>query len=58
MDEREKVCILCGAKEVMTGYICTACQERIQQEAVDQREKMLRSTGFNGAVPDTSSSKG
>jgi hypothetical protein len=40
MNEREKVCILCGKKEVMVGYMCGYCQDRIQKEAVGKREKM------------------
>ena len=42
MSEREKVCILCGKKEVMPGYICSTCQEKIQQEAIGKRREMRR----------------
>ena len=58
MDEREKICILCGAREVMPGYICTACQERIQQEVVDQRENMRQAASNPGDAPDRERNKG
>ena len=47
MPEREKVCILCGKKEVMVGYICMACQDRIQKEAVEERRQMLQEASGN-----------
>ena len=42
MAEGEKVCIFCGKKEVMLGYICSFCQEKIQQEAMSKRSEMRR----------------
>lgn len=54
MTEREKVCILCGKREVMLSYICSACQERIQSEAADQRTQMRQQASGNiqGDDPD------
>lgn len=42
MTEREKVCILCGKKEVMLGFICLACQDKIQREATGKRSEMRK----------------
>ena len=33
-------CIFCGKKEVMLGYICLSCQDRIQQEVMRRRNEM------------------
>jgi hypothetical protein len=55
MAEREKVCILCGQKEIMLGYICTACQEKIQSEVVDRRREMILKAqrgNIRGEPPD------
>jgi hypothetical protein len=59
MSERKKTCILCGAKEVMDGYICSACQDRIQREVVMDRNQQRDEAqgainravaGFEGAI--------
>ena len=55
MSERKKVCILCGQKEIMVGYICSACQEKIQIEVVDRRQAMIlkaQSGNIHGEPPD------
>ena len=39
MSERTKTCILCGAKEVMEGFICAGCQDRIQREVMMDRNQ-------------------
>lgn len=54
MTEREKICILCGKKERMLGYICMACQDRIQTEAVDSRQSMRLEANcdYHGDDPD------
>ena len=42
MAEKERVCILCGKREMMHSYICGACQEKIQGEAVGKRREMRK----------------
>jgi len=37
VSERERICIFCGEKEVMTGFICSKCQDGIQKEAENRR---------------------
>ncbi|HUT54933.1 MAG TPA: hypothetical protein VM658_16200 [bacterium] len=55
MTERERVCILCGKKEEMLGYMCPACQDRIQREVMGKRREMRqeaeRVLRRNGVVP-------
>jgi len=43
----------------MPGYICMDCQERIQKEAVDQRQNMLleASGNIHGDNPDDENNK-
>ena len=40
MAEKERICILCGKREVMHSYICGSCQEKIQGEAMGKRREM------------------
>ena len=42
MADREKTCILCGKKDIMHGYICTDCQDKIQREVVSFRREKLK----------------
>lgn len=56
MEAKERKCILCGAKEVMHGYICAGCQDKIQREVVAHRLEMRKTAGEaqkkSGAVPE------
>jgi hypothetical protein len=56
MGERERVCILCGKKERMLGYMCPACQDKIQREVMGRRKEMRKESEKalrrNGVVPD------
>ena len=56
MDEKERTCILCGGREEMLGFICSACQEKIQREAVGKRREMRkeaeRALRKHGVNPD------
>lgn len=56
MAEKLRTCILCGNREVMTGYICSFCQEKIQKEATGKRREMLEEARMalkrNGINPD------
>ncbi len=42
MQEKRRKCIFCGKEELMTTYICTECQERIQKEVMLRRENMRK----------------
>ena len=46
MVEKDRKCIFCGKREEMVGYICPACQDRIQREVINKnmqaRKEILR----------------
>ena len=52
MQEKDRTCILCGNREVMIGYICRNCQERIQKEAirnkVDEKKEFEQNLNKHG----------
>jgi predicted nucleic acid-binding Zn ribbon protein len=56
MVEKERTCILCGRKEEMQSYICSACQDKIQREAMGKRQQMRkeaeRALRKHGVDPD------
>jgi hypothetical protein len=39
VEEKERQCIFCGKWQDMLGYICPACQDRIQQEVINRKRE-------------------
>jgi len=54
MQEKERTCIFCGERQEMVSYICAACQDRIQRDAMKRNiedkkraEKALKKHGVD-----------
>lgn len=42
MTEQQKMCMLCGMREVETSSICPTCAEGVKREAMGQQATMKR----------------